>query len=175
RRCSVPLCHCGDYPQVSPMNLLLEISSRRRRQTTYGLVGKRLLLVYAQLSGAAAKPIGKDRSRPIKDDKRRDRMRIVRVNDGISTSLTSRHGRMRATVQSGKPRRKNGDRGRRARLGYGLPCRRADFAPRANGAFVHRPIISWRRPTTLRRGRRLWLGGEPSRTWPHGGRHERFW
>jgi hypothetical protein len=65
RRCSVPLYHCGDYPQVSPMNLLLEISSRRRRQTTYGLVGKRLLLVYAQPSGAATKRIGKNRSRPI--------------------------------------------------------------------------------------------------------------
>jgi hypothetical protein len=51
--------------------LLLEISSRRRRQTTYGLVGKRLLRVYAQPSGAATKRIGKDRSRPIKDDKRR--------------------------------------------------------------------------------------------------------
>jgi hypothetical protein len=122
--------------------LLLEISSRRRRQTTYGLVGKRLLLVYAQPSGAATKRIGKNRSRPIKDDKRRDRVRIVRAKDGISTSLTSRHGRMRATAQSGKPRRKNGDRGRRARLGCGLPCRRADFAARANGAFVFGAIIS---------------------------------
>src|SRR5262245_40609336 len=89
--------------------LLLELSSRRRRQTTYGLVGKRLLLVYAWPAGAAAKRIGKDRSRPIKNDKRRDRVRIVRAKDGISTSLTSRHGRMRATAQSGKPRRKNGD------------------------------------------------------------------
>jgi hypothetical protein len=35
------------------------------------LVGKRLLRVYAQPSGAATKRIGKDRSRPIKDDKRR--------------------------------------------------------------------------------------------------------
>jgi hypothetical protein len=64
------------------------------------LVGKRLLRVYAQPSGAATKRIGKDRSRPIKDDKRRDRVRIVLANDGISTSLTSRHGRMRATAQS---------------------------------------------------------------------------
>jgi hypothetical protein len=92
------------------MNLLLEISSRRRRQTTYGLVGKRLLLVYAQSSGAVAKRIGKNRSRPIKDDKRRDRVRIVRAKGGISTSLTSQHGRMQATAQSGKPRRKNGVR-----------------------------------------------------------------
>jgi hypothetical protein len=78
--------------------LLLEISSRRRRQTTYGLVGKRLLLVYAQPSGAAAKRIGKNRSRPIKDDKRRDRVRIVLANDGISTSLTS------GTAGCGPPR-----------------------------------------------------------------------
>src|SRR5262245_3046892 len=152
--------------------LLLEISSRRRRQTTYGLVGKRLLLVNAQPSGAATKRIGKNRSRPIKDDKRRDRMRIVRVNDGISTSLTSRHGRMRATAQSGKPRQKNGDRGRRTRLGCGLPCRRADFAPRANGAFVHRAIISLHRRTTFRRGRRPAVQQDVAR---HGDRHERFW
>ncbi|HET9247916.1 MAG TPA: hypothetical protein VFO15_19075, partial [Xanthobacteraceae bacterium] len=131
---------------------MLEISSRRRRQTTYGLVGKRLLLVYAQPSGAAAKRIGKERSRPIKDDKRHDRVRIVLANDGISTSLTSRHGGMRAAAQSGKPRRKNGDPGRRARLGCGLPWRRADFAPMANGAFVHRTIISLHRLTTFGRG-----------------------
>src|SRR5262249_51574066 len=101
---------------------------------------------------AAAKHVSKNRSGPIKDDKRRDRMRIVRANDRISTSLTSRHGRMRATAQSGKPRRKNGDPGRRARLGCGLPCRPADFAPRANGVFVRRAIISWRRPTTFPAG-----------------------
>src|SRR5262245_55048544 len=110
-------------PKSHPGTLLLEISSPRRRQTTYGLVGKRLPLVYAQPSGAAAKRIGKNRSRPIKDDKRRDRVRIVRAKDGISTSLTSRHGRMGATAQSGKPRRKNGDPGRRAGVTCARPCR----------------------------------------------------
>src|SRR5262245_14880931 len=155
--------------------LLLEISSRRRRQTTYGLVGKRLLLVYAQPSGAATKRIGKNRSRPVKDDKRRDRVRVVRANDGISTSLICCDGPTLATTQSGKPRRKNGEPGRPARLGGGVPCRCADLAPMANGAFVHRAIISLHRLTTFRGGRRLWLGGEPSTTSPHGDRHERFW
>ena len=152
--------------------LLHEISSRTGRWTTYGLVGKRLLRVYAQPSGATTKRIGKDRSRPIKDDKRRDRMWIVLAKDRISTSLISRHGRMLATAQSGKPRRKNGDPGRRARLGCSLPCRRADFAPRANGAFVHRAIISLHRLTTFRRGRRPAVQQDVAR---HGDRHERFW
>src|SRR6516165_8539956 len=162
-------------PESHHRYCLHEISSRSGRRTTYGLVGKRLLRVYAQPSGAAAKRIGKNRSRPIKDDKRRDRARIVLANDGISTSLTSRHSRMRATAQSGKPRRKNGEPGRPARLGGGVLSRCADFAPMANGAFVDRAIISLRRPTTFRGGRRLWLGGEPSTTSPHGDRHERFW
>jgi hypothetical protein len=155
--------------------LLLEISSRRRRQTTYGLVGKRLLRVYAQPSSAAAKRVGKNRSRPIKDDKRRDRARILLANDRISASLICCDGLTLATAQSGKPRRKNGEPGRPARLGGGVLCRCADFAPMANGAFVDRAIISLRRPTTFRGGRRLWLGGEPSTTSPHGDRHERFW
>jgi hypothetical protein len=95
------------------MNLLLEISSRRRRQTTYGLVGKRLLLVYAQPSGAAAKRIGNGRSRSIKDDKRRDGARILLAEDRISASLICRDGPTLATARSGKPRRKNGEGGRR--------------------------------------------------------------
>ena len=35
-----------------------------------------------------------------------------------------------------------------------MPC--DDFAPRANGAFVDRAIISLHRPTTLMGGRRVW-------------------
>jgi len=130
------------------------------------LVGKRLLLVYAQPSGAATKRIGKNRSRPIKDDKRRDRARILLANDRISASLICCDGLTLATAQSGKPRRKNGEPGRPARLGGGVLCRCADFAPMANGAFVDRAIISLRRPTTFRGGRRLWLGGEPARRRP---------
>src|SRR5262245_20793826 len=162
-------------PESHHRYCLHEISSRRRRRTTYGLVGKRLLRVYAQPSSAAAKRVGKGRWRPIKDDKRRDGVRILPATERISASLICRQGSTLATAQSGKPRRKNGERGRPARGGGGVPCRRADFAPRANGAFIHRAIISLRRPTTFRGGRRLWLGGKPRTTSPHGDRHERFW
>src|SRR5215472_18056617 len=70
-----------------------EISSRRRRRTTYGLIGKRLLRVYAQRSSAAAKRLGKGRWGPIKDDKRRDGARILLAKERISASLTCRDGR----------------------------------------------------------------------------------
>src|SRR5258708_963807 len=99
-------------------------------------------------------------------------MRILPANDRISVSLICRQGPALATAQSGQPRRKHGEPGRPARRGGGVPC--ADFAPRANGAFVDRAIISLHRPTTFRGGRRLWLGGEPSTTSPHGDRHERI-
>jgi hypothetical protein len=116
------------------------------------LVGKRLLRVYAEPSSAAVKRVGKGRWRSIKDDKRRDGVRILLATDRISASLICRQGRTLATAQSGKPRRKNGERGRPARRGGGVPCRGADFAPMANGAFVHRAIISLRRPTTFGAG-----------------------
>jgi hypothetical protein len=152
-------------PESHHRYCLHEISSRRRRRTTYGLVGKRLLRVYARPASAAAKRIGKGRSRARKDDKRRDGAGILLAKERISASLICRDGPTLATARSGKPRRKNGEGGRRvdrpvSAAGHAA-C--ADFAPRANGAFVHHPIISWRRPTTLRHGRRLWLGGEPSR------------
>src|SRR6516165_6801063 len=108
-----------------------------------------------------------------KDDKRRDGVRILLAHDRISASLICRQGPALASAQSGQPRRKHGERGRPARRGGCVPC--ADFAPRANGAFVDRAIISLRRPTTFGAGARLWLGGEHSTTSPHGDRHERFW
>src|SRR5262245_41258593 len=159
-------------PESHHRYCLHEISSRRRRRTTYGLVGKRLLRVYARPSSAAAKRIGKGRWRSIKDDKRRDGVRILLANDRISASLICRQRPTLATAQSGQPRRKHGEPGRAARRGGAVPCRCADLAPRANGAFVHRAIISLHRPTTFRGGRRLWLGDEPSTTSPHGDRHE---
>src|SRR5215831_6597031 len=154
-----------------------EISSRRRRRTTYGLVGKRLLRVYAQPSSAAAEHVGKGRQRPLKDDKRRDEARNLRAKERISASLICRDGPRLATARSGKPRRKNGEGGRRVDRRVSAACHaaRADLAPMANGAFVPWAIISLRRPTHLCRGRRLWLDGEPSSTSPHGDRHERFW
>src|SRR5262249_31805696 len=154
-----------------------EISSRRRRRTTYGLVGKRLLRVYARSSSAAAARIGKGRWRPLKDDKRRDGARNLLATDRISASLICRDGPRLATPRSEKPRRKNGEGGRRVDRRVPAACHaaRADLAPMANGAFVPWAIISLRRPTHLPRGRRLWLGGEPDTTSPHGDRHERFW
>src|SRR6516165_7601146 len=85
-----------------------------------------------------------------KDDKRRDGVRILLAHDRISASLICRQGPALATAQSGEPRRKHGEPGRPARRGGCVPC--ADFAPRANGAFVHRAIISLRRPTTFGAG-----------------------
>src|SRR5262249_3445151 len=90
-----------------------EISSRRRRRTTYGLVGKRLLRVYARPSSAAAARVGKGRQRPLKDDKRRDGARNLLAKDRISASLICRDSPTLATARSGKPRRKNGEGGRR--------------------------------------------------------------
>jgi len=102
-----------------------EISSRRRRRTTYGLVGKRLLRVYAQPASAAAKRIGKGRSRPLKDDKRRDGARILLAKDRISASLICRDGPTLATARSGKPRRKNGEGGRRVDRPVAAACHAA--------------------------------------------------
>jgi hypothetical protein len=96
-------------PESHHQYRLHEISSRRRRRTTYGLVGKRLLRVYAQPSGAAAERSGKGRSRPIKHDKRRDGARILLAKERISASLICRDGPTLASARSAKPRRKNGE------------------------------------------------------------------
>jgi len=79
---------------------------------------------------------------------------MLLATDRISVSLICRQGPTLATAQSGQPRRKHGERGRPARRGGCVPC--ADFAPRANGTFVDRAIISLHRPTTLMGGRRVW-------------------
>src|SRR6516162_2173341 len=141
-------------PESHHRYCLHEISSRSGRRTTYGLVGKRLLRVYAEPLSAAGKRVGKGRSRSIKDDKRRDGARILPAKERISASLIRRDGPTLATPRSGKPRRKNGEPGPRVDRrvpAAGHPAR-ADFAPMANGAFAHRPIISLGRPTTLGRG-----------------------
>src|SRR5215831_1819025 len=132
-----------------------EISSRRRRRTTYGLVGKRLLRVYARPSSAAAARVGKGRERPLKDDKRRDGARNLLAKDRISPSLICRDGPRLATARSGEPRRKNGEPGRRVDRRALAAChaaRAADLAPMANGAFVPRAIIFLRRPPTFPAG-----------------------
>src|SRR5215467_4630268 len=72
---------------------LLQPGDGRSRQTRRILAqqgGKRLLRVYAEPSGAAAKRVGNGRWRPIKDDKRRDGARILLATDRISASLTCR-------------------------------------------------------------------------------------
>jgi len=89
------------------------------------LVGKRLLRVYAQPASAAAKRIGKGRSRPLKDDKRRDGARILLAKDRISASLICRDGPTLATARSGKPRRKNGEGGRRVDRPVAAACHAA--------------------------------------------------
>jgi len=77
-----------------------------------------------------------------------------------------RRVRTLAAAHSGKPWRENGDPSRVACLGGGLPCCRSDFAPMANGAFVHRAIISLHRPTTFRAGADCGWAVSPARR-PH--------
>ena len=80
-----------------------EISSRKRRATTYGLVGKRLLLVYARALRAASARITKARRSSINV---MIECPIVGTNDRISTSLTCRHGRRQPPCHPGNHGRK---------------------------------------------------------------------
>ena len=68
----------------------IEISLLTARATTYGLVGKRLLLVYAEASGPAYKPNAKGH----------DGVPTAAAKDHISTSLISLPRRKLDIVQS---------------------------------------------------------------------------